>query len=92
MKIEFNNLTVKEARVLSLASVQETMLGMLEPRIDSIQKHLSDMGSDREEHLAVGALSALAALRDALKTAPSVVEADAKAAETKGTSALEGFV
>lgn len=92
MKIEFNNLTVKEARVLSLASVQETMLGMLEPRIDSIQKHLSDMGSDREEHLAVGALSALAALRDALKYAPVLMEAEAKAAETKGTSSLEGFV
>lgn len=92
MKIDFNNLTVKEARVLALASVQETLLGMIEPRIDSIQKHLSDMGSDREEHLAVGALSALAALRDALKYAPFLMEAEAKAAETKGTSSLEGFV
>lgn len=92
MTIDFNNLSVKEARVLATASVQEALLGMIEPRIDSIQKHLSDMGSDREEHLAVGALSALAALRDALRTAPSVVEADAKAADAKGTSALEGFV
>lgn len=91
MTIEFNNLSLKEAQVLSLASVREALLGMIKPRIDSIQIHLSDMGSDREEHLAVGALSALAALRAAIETAPSVVEAEAKAANTKGISA-EGYV
>ena len=91
MTIEFNNLSLKEAQVLSLASVRDVLLGMVEPRIKSIQEHLIRLGSDREEHLAVGALSALAALRAAIETAPSVVEAEAKAAATKGISA-EGYV
>lgn len=92
MKINF---VTSSAEDLALAqrSVQEALGAILDRNIDALQCNLSDTGDDREARLAIGALSALAALRAALKSAPKRVEADAKAKSARdGNPAMEGFV
>ena len=93
MTISFvNDATSAFDRAVSQHNVQATLLDILGAKIESLQSSISGAPNDREEHLFVGAMSALAALRDAIKSAPARVEAEAKAKTKEGTSDMEGFV
>ena len=93
MTISFlSDATTAFDRTVGQTSVQTVLVDILGAKIEQLQKTISDTQNDREEHLFIGALSALAALRDAIKSAPARVEAEAKAKASAGTSDMEGFV